>query len=188
MGSSAYRIQGAHSFTFHRFHTCSGKSAGFAYIALLAVIVIIGISLGVAGKYWQNVMLRDKEEELLFRGDQYRRAIERYYFAFPGRPQYPQSIDDLLTDSRTAVGKHYLRRKYKDPITGGDFIVIHDPLTNRIAGVHSGSDKTPLKKANFPKADADFEGKTKYSDWQFVPNIQGAPTGTAAPVAQGKIP
>src|SRR5574341_712030 len=88
---------------------------GFSYIALLAAIVIIGISLGAAGKYWSNVLLRDKEEELLFRGDQYRQAIERYYLAIPGKPEYPNSIDDLLTDNRTAAGKRHLRQKYKDP-------------------------------------------------------------------------
>jgi type II secretory pathway pseudopilin PulG len=184
MGSSAFRIQGSHSRTSCKFDSRSGNSAGFTYIALLAIIVIIGIGLGAAGKYWQNVMIRDKEEELIFRGNQYRRAIERYFFALPGNPQYPQSIDDLLTDNRTAVGKHYLRRKYKDPLTGKDFKLTRDPLSNRIIGVHSGSDKKPLKHANFPGIDADFAGKTKYSAWQFISSIKVASTGSAGPVTQ----
>jgi type II secretory pathway pseudopilin PulG len=90
------------------------NSRGFTYLALLAAI-IIGISMGAAGMYWQNVVQREKEEELLFRGDQYRLAIERYYSAVPGRVQYPASIDDLLKDVRIPTGKRYLRRKYKDP-------------------------------------------------------------------------
>jgi type II secretory pathway pseudopilin PulG len=143
-------------------------SRGFSYVALLVAIVIIGISLGAAGKYWQNVMLREKEEEMLFRGDQYRKAIERYYNAVPGRPQYPQNIDDLLTDNRTPVGKRHLRQKYKDPMTGEDFAEIRDPRTRAIVGVYSTSEKEPLKKDNFPPAYKDLAGKSKYSEWLFI--------------------
>jgi type II secretory pathway pseudopilin PulG len=150
------------------------NSRGFSYIALLVAIVIIGISLGAAGKYWQNVMLRDKEEEMLFRGNQYRRAIERYYSAIPGRLQYPQNIDDLLMDTRTPTGKRHLRQKYKDPMTGEDFVEIRDARTNGIIGVQSKSDKEPLKKDNFPPAYQDLAGKTKYSEWLFVANTSTA--------------
>jgi type II secretory pathway pseudopilin PulG len=168
MACSEIRVQGSYSANFrallHRFR----KPAGFAYIALLAIIVIIGISLAAAGKYWQNVMLRDKEAELLFRGDQYRRAIEHYYLAVPANPQYPPEVDDLIEDSRSVAGRRFLRQKFKDPITGEDFVYIRDGLTNGITGVRSASDKTPLKQANFPKSYQDFTGKDKYSDWLFV--------------------
>jgi type II secretory pathway pseudopilin PulG len=159
------------------------NSPGFTYIGLLLILVIIGISLGAAGKYWQNVMLREKEEELLFRGDQYRQAIERYYYAIPGRPQYPRSIDDLLQDSRTPAGKRHLRRRYKDPMTSKDFVVIEstDASGKHIIGVRSSSDKTPLKQSNFPDAYQDFAGKDKYSDWQFVAVIQPPPQASPAP-------
>ena len=166
---------------------------GFAYIALLVAIVIIGISLGAAGKYWSSVMLRDKEEELIFRGDQYRRAIERYVLAVPGSQVYPQSIDDLLKDDRTATGKRHLRQKYKDPISGEDFVEIRNTLTRRIIGVHSPSEKEPLKKAGFPDvynktqvvAQPGFpdgynilSDKMKYSEWLFVATIKSVQTPT----------
>jgi type II secretory pathway pseudopilin PulG len=149
-------------------------SGGFTYIGLLAILIIIGISLGATGKYWQNVMLRDKEEELLFRGDQYKQAIERYYSAVPGKPQYPRRIEDLLQDGRTPVGKRHLRQKYKDPISGQDFVLLEgvDAAGKYIMGVHSPSDKAPLKQSNFPDAYQDFAGKGKYSDWQFLAVIQ----------------
>ncbi len=178
MSSSTFGFQESHFFTARELHHQPGKSAGFTYIALLVIIVIIGISLGAAGKYWQNVMTRDKEEELLFRGDQYRLAIEHYFLAIPGAPQYPQTIDDLLTDGRTEVGMHYLRRKYKDPMTGKDFKEIRDPLSNRITGVYSESNMTPLKQANFPGLYKDFEGKQQYSDWRFISSIITAPTAS----------
>jgi type II secretory pathway pseudopilin PulG len=152
-----------------RYAPCSMRDSGFTYIALLAAIVIIGISLGAAGKYWSNVILREKETELLFRGDQYRQAIEKYYSAVPGRLEYPQSIDDLLKDNRTAAGKRHLRQKYKDPITGEDFVEFRDKTKgNRITGVYSSSDKEPLKQGNFPDQYKEFEGKKKYSEWKFM--------------------
>jgi type II secretory pathway pseudopilin PulG len=152
------------------------RDSGFTYIALLAAIVIIGISLGAAGKYWSNVILREKETELLFRGDQYRLAIEKYYSAIPGRLEYPQSIDDLVKDSRTAAGKRHLRLKFKDPITGEDFVEFRDKTkANRITGVYSSSGKEPLKQGNFPDQYKDFEGKKKYSEWKFMFTPQQVP-------------
>jgi type II secretory pathway pseudopilin PulG len=166
------------------------NSHGFAYIALLVVIVVIGISLGAAGKYWSNVVLRDKEEELLFRGDQYRQAIELYYKAVLVAPQYPNSIDDLLMDNRTATGKRHLRQRYKDPISGEDFVEIRNTVTNRIIGVNSKSDKQPLKQEGFPAVYSnklpltqagfplrynDFEGTSRYSEWLFVSTVIPAP-------------
>ena len=164
------------SLTPHFALRTSHSSRGFTYIALLAAIVIIGISLGAAGKYWQNVMMREKEEELLFRGEQYRLAIERYYMAF-GKLQYPQNIDDLLKDGRSAAGKRHLRQQYKDPITGEDFEVFRD-LTkgNRITGVYSKSDKEPLKTTGFEDQYKEFEGKKKYNEWKFIfIQLQGLP-------------
>jgi len=160
---------------------------GFTYVALLAAIVIIGISLGAAGKYWQNVMMREKEEELLFRGEQYRLAIERYFTALPGRLQYPPDLDELLKDSRTATGKRHLRQKYKDPITGEDFEVIRDQTKgNRITGVYSKSDKEPLRTAGFDDPYKEFEGKKKYSEWKFLYTPQQVPPGMpGGPVMPG---
>ncbi|MEK6744145.1 MAG: type II secretion system protein [Nitrospirota bacterium] len=165
-----------------QFTICNPRSRGFTYVALLTAIVIIGISLGAAGKYWQNVMMREREEELLFRGGQYRLAIERYYIAIPGRLQYPQDLDVLLKDSRTASGKRHLRQKYKDPITNEDFEVIRD-LTkgNRITGVYSRSDKEPLRTAGFEDPYKEFEGKKKYNEWKFVFTLPTGPPGTAVP-------
>jgi type II secretory pathway pseudopilin PulG len=158
---------------------------GFTYIALLAAIVIIGISLGATGKYWQHVMMREKEAELLFRGDQYRLAVERYYLAkIP--LQYPPSIDDLLKDNRFPQAKRHLRQQYKDPITNDDFEVIKD-LTkgNRITGVYSKSEKEPLRTAGFDEPYKEFEGKKQYKEWKFLFNPQsgpmGRPPGTALP-------
>lgn len=163
-------------------------SRGFTYIALLVAIVIIGISLGAVTRYWSNISLREKEEELLFRGDQYRKAIESYTRAVPGRVEFPASIDDLLADNRTAVLKRHLRRKYKDPVSGEDFVEIRDQTTRHIIGVNSPSDKEPLKQANFPEEDRDFEGKKKYSEWRFLYIPQPGQLPPGYPLPQGALP
>ena len=116
------------------------NSRGFTYIALLAAIVIIGITLGSAAKSWQNIAQREKEEELLFRGNQYRLAIESYY-NYQGRHRFPNSIDELLLDSRSPAGKRHLRQRYRDPMTGEDFVLIRDLFHgNTIKGVYSKSE------------------------------------------------
>jgi type II secretory pathway pseudopilin PulG len=163
-------------------------SPGFTYTALLAALVIIGISLGAAGKYWQTVILREKEEELIFRGDQYRVAIERYYFAIPAQPRYPDALEKLLKDERTPAGKRHLRQQYKDPITNDEFVLIIDQLSKRIIGVRSASDKTPLKKDNFPEPYQDFAGKAKYSEWQFIANLKSGQVSTLVPVTRTPTP
>jgi type II secretory pathway pseudopilin PulG len=183
MKSSKFIVQRSRFFTFRIPHSAFRNSPGFTYIALIAAVAIIGISLGAAGKYWQNVMLRDKEKELLFRGDQYRQAIERYYFAIPGRPQYPESIDNLITDNRTAAGRRHLRQKYKDPMTNEDFVEIRDQLSRRITGVYSSSDKKPLKQDNFAEGYPEFAGKEKYSEWKFVSNLR-----SGQPLLPGRLP
>jgi type II secretory pathway pseudopilin PulG len=68
----------------------------FQHIALLVAIIIIGISLTAAGKYWRNVTLRDKEKNCSS-GRPVPTAIEQYYL-YLGRRQYPTST----TCSRTA--------------------------------------------------------------------------------------
>jgi len=133
-------------------------------------------------------MVREKEEELLFRGDQYRTAIERYYLAPPGKV-YPQNIEDLLKDNRTPVGKRHLRKQFKDPVTGEDFVLIRDKdKGNRIVGVQSSSTKKPLRQANFPDQYASFKGAETYGAWKFVftppqqvpQNAQGGSGGSSS--------
>lgn len=62
---------------------------------------------------------RDKEQLLLDRGNQYKRAIEVYYAV---NKRYPPEIKDLEESNQ----KRYLRHRYKDPLTGEDeWRIIH---------------------------------------------------------------
>ena len=164
-----------------------GSNRGFTYVVVLMMVLIVGIMLGAAGQVWTTVMKREREAELLFRGGQIRDAIERWKKPRPGQPP-PRPITDLkdlLLDPNSLQKIRYLRRLYQDPITGKDWVIVKDPATG-IIGVASSSEETPLKQGGFSEPFKDFEGKTKYSDWQFV--YRQTVPGTRPGTIPGTIP
>jgi type II secretory pathway pseudopilin PulG len=143
---------------------------GFTYIGVLVLVVVMGLTLAAAGQIWQTLQRREKEQELLFIGHQFRLALSRYVsHTPPGQARrYPMDMESLLQDPRYPGTQRYLRKIYSDPMTGkAEWGLITGPA-GEIVGVHSLSDAEPLKKRNFERADKDFEGRTKYSDWVFM--------------------
>jgi len=146
-----------------------GDEHGFTYIALLIFIAIIGVGLAVTGEVWHISIKREKEDELLFAGNQFRNAITMYYKHTSGQVgRYPMSLEDLLKDPRYPATKRYLRKIYLDPISSSTNWELIKGANGEILGVHSSSEEEPVKKSNFSLADQDFEGKMKYSDWVFM--------------------
>lgn len=88
---------------------------GFALAALLVAIAILSVMMLVALPTWRHQVQREKEAELVFRGEQYARAIGLYQRKLAGA--FPPSLDAL-------VEQKFLRKKYKDPITGEDFVPV----------------------------------------------------------------
>jgi len=146
------------------------SETGFTYISLLFAILIIGITLSSVGKYWSFIDQKDKEAELLFRGDQFVRALDRYFKSAHGKVNlYPKKIEDLIKDPRSIAPRRYLRRFYEDPFTGKpDWILIKDPKSGRIKGVKSRSEKTPIKEDGFLLRYIHFKEKGSYSEWEFI--------------------
>jgi type II secretory pathway pseudopilin PulG len=143
-------------------------SAGFTYLGVLLLVALMGVSLTVVSQLWQTKQKRDKEDELLFIGDQFRRAIGYYYASTPGGvARYPTRLEDLLRDPRFPGVRRYLRRVYRDPMTGTAEWGL-EKAGDSIVGVHSLSEDEPLKKAGFGLADRSFEGTSRYSEWVFV--------------------
>lgn len=152
-----------------------GRAAGFTYLTVLFVVAIMGAGLALTGEVWHTAAMRDREAELLFAGNQYRKAIERYYLSGPG--QYPRTLGDLLQDPRKPVTERYLRRLYPDPLTGSDEWGIIKAPDGGVMGVHSLAVGKPLKSANFRVRDKALERAASYADWKFVclPAAQPAP-------------
>jgi type II secretory pathway pseudopilin PulG len=146
-----------------------GHERGFTYVGVLVLVALMGLALAAAGQVWQTLQKREKEQELLFIGHQFQRALAGYARQAPGLAnRYPRQLEDLLQDPRFPGVRRYLRKIYPDPMTGKpEWGLVRGP-DDAIYGVYSLSESEPLKKRNFGLADRRFEGKMKYSDWVFM--------------------
>ena len=84
-----------------------GADAGYAMAALLVGMSVMAIVLTAAMPTWSHMIRREKEEELIFRGNQYARAINQYQRKFANAS--PASLDVLIE-------QRLLRKKWKDPL------------------------------------------------------------------------
>lgn len=151
------------------------RQSGLTYIAILLAIALHGAVLAAAGSVWHIAQKRERERELLFIGDQFRKAIRAYAQSGPGiQGQLPKTLDDLLLDPRYPGTKRHLRKIFVDPVTWkAEWGLVKTPDANAIIGVYSLSGDAPLKTANFQAADKAFEEAASYSDWKFVYQPQG---------------
>ncbi len=94
-----------------------GSAAGFAMAALLVGMSVMAVLMGAALPVWNKQAQREREEEYLFRANEYARAIQK--FQRRAGPETLPPTFDVLVQGR------FLRRKYKDPFTGGDFQPIY---------------------------------------------------------------
>ena len=132
---------------------------GMIYPLLLIAILVMGVATMGAAELWSAQVKREKEEELLFRLNQFRQAILQYRAAHNG---YPRELKDLLEDRSTFSIRRYLRRIYKDPITGKDDwqltkVVDRAGVVSGISDVKSRAEGKPLK--SIPGK------KDSYKDW-----------------------
>ena len=83
--------------------------------ALLVGLSVMSVMMAAAMPVWSHATRREREEELIWRGEQYRRAIMLFQRKYANT--FPPNLDIL-------VEQKFLRKKYKDPITGEDFQII----------------------------------------------------------------
>src|SRR5262252_4833945 len=88
--------------------------AGFSLSALIFFLTAASIFIAASVPAYQMQAKRELEEELIFRGQEYSRAIQKYQRRFG---VYPTTIDQLVSTNNL----RFLRKAYKDPITGKDF-------------------------------------------------------------------
>ncbi|MBT9613784.1 MAG: type II secretion system protein [Burkholderiales bacterium] len=172
------------------------RQRGFTYLALLFMVAIMGAVLGATAVVWRTMNQRDKEQELLFIGHEYRRAIGLYYERTPGAAkQFPKKLEDLLEDKRQTTLTRYLRKRYNDPLgSEKEWGLVPGP-GGTIMGVYSLSDKTPIKTGNFDEDDKDFASASSFQAWKFVYQAKAAPAvpipvapPAAAPIAPPNAP
>ena len=160
---------------------------GTALLTVLFMVVLLGLAASLAGQSLGALLQREREAELIWRGQQYRQAIGSYYnLKHGGQGMYPAKLEDLLRDPRSPGVVRHLRRLYTDPMTGKEWELVKDPA-EKLIGVRSSSDLVPFQQAGFPKGLENFEGKTAYREWEFV-YVPARKTGTQSQGAKGNRP
>lgn len=81
--------------------------------ALLVGMSVAAVLMTAVMPVWKQMTKRERETELVFRGGQYARAIGLFQKR-SGPGVLPPNVDVLVTG-------HFLRKKFKDPITNQDF-------------------------------------------------------------------
>ncbi len=166
---------------------------GFTLPMVLAIIVIMGIMLGMVGQSWKTAKQREYEEELIFRGDQVAELLyqkitcsssvkgiltQAQVMPFLWGVASPNGtvLDDLVAgrEDRCSNGttrKFRLRRSATiDPFTGKQFQLVN-PVgnTNLLLGVAGSGSGEPFKKSFKDIYDSPLlDDKKRYSDWQFT--------------------
>jgi len=114
---------------------------GYAMIMLMLVVTVLALGLLVAMPIWETQLRREKEEELIFRGNQYVEAVRRFQLKNPGR--FPTSFDDLEEE-------RFLRKRFRDPMTPtGEWNVVLFPAGGMLGG---GQMSSPRPGGGFAQA------------------------------------
>jgi type II secretory pathway pseudopilin PulG len=85
--------------------------------ALLVAIAVMAVLMTAAMPVWRHQAQREKEAELIFRGEQWVRGFQQFQRR-NGPGSQPTSLDML-------VQQRMVRKKWKDPITGEDFVPVY---------------------------------------------------------------
>ena len=183
---------------------------GYAMAALLVAMSVMAVLMSALLPVWSHMATREKEEELIFRGKQYARAIGLFQRKFANTP--PPTIDIL-------VEQRFLRKKYKDPITNDDFQPLYanqamiqppggGPAAQRpgqAATLSTAAQQTVQAGFNSTGMTAQggvigvtskskdesikiYNGRTRYNEWAFVyvQTVQ-RPGQTGVPVPGGPV-
>ena len=173
---------------------------------LLVALAVMSVLMSAVLPAWRHQATREKEAELVFRGEQYVRAIQLWERKM-GPGSRPPTVDIL-------VQQRFLRKKYKDPIADGDFQLVYagvNPTPNAPAGRGQPPQQAPPQQAP-PQQQGQiagggihgvqsksrensiriYKGATRYSEWRFIhagaANQPGGRGGSARPGGRGGSP
>ena len=160
---------------------------GFAMGALLVSLFVMSLLMAMALPVWHHAAQREREAELIFRGEQYARAIALWQRQRPG--SVPQDIETLIEE-------RFLRKRYRDPVTNdGEFRIL---LQSDVATITTDQN-TAVENTTEPASDqqppnsgvvgqaggvaggivgvvststdpsiASYKGRNQYDEWIFI--------------------
>ena len=141
-----------------------GSEAGYILLIVMMMATLLLISLAAALPSIYVEGQREKEKELIFRGEQYARAIILFHEQFK---RYPTSVKELLHTNNLS----FLRKDYPDPMTrSGQWRFIHATasgviLDSKILAPPGKQQNKPLG-SNGPGTDSQAESDTSQSNPQ----------------------
>jgi type II secretory pathway pseudopilin PulG len=173
---------------------------GYAMAVFIIALAVMAIVMSAAMPVWKHMAQREKEEELVFRGEQIAHAIGM--FQRRSANAYPPNLDVL-------VQQRFLRKKYKDPIANDDFVPIAQsqpqaaaqpgrgaqapqpqgrgqPAAGRgtptpggapVGGIIGVTSKSPDESIRL------YKGRSHYNEWAFIYTAPAAAPGAGAPGA-----
>jgi type II secretory pathway pseudopilin PulG len=188
----------------------SGAENGYAMAALLVALAVMSVVASTAMPVWQQLSQREKEAELIFRGEQYARAVDLFQRKM-GPGTLPPSLDIL-------VEQRFLRKRYIDPITGEAFQLLYanQPAGAQGQGLRNQTDgpsrapspqrgsarsgDTPIGMGGITGVVSKskdrsirlYNERSTYDQWLFmhvaVSQAPGIPTGSGQPGWPGGLP
>jgi len=148
---------------------------------LIVGLAVMAVLMTAVMPVWKHTVQREKEEELVFRGEQYAHAIGM--FQRKTANAYPPTLDLL-------VQQKFLRKKYKDPVTNDDFVPLTQASQAAQAGAQSAQAQPGRGGATTPGATPQagvpaggvigvtskstdesirlYKGRSHYNEWAFI--------------------
>jgi type II secretory pathway pseudopilin PulG len=160
--------------------------AGYLLITLMLFVTLLVIAATAVLADLKRQMERDREEEMIHRGVQYTRAIRRYYRK---TGTYPTTLDQL----ENTPGMRFLRKRYKDPVTGQDFRLLHmqDVVTafgQRITGALTVAQMNRSHAGGDSGTTGDSTSSTTSTTSTNADGQQTGNSGSTTPPADGSQP
>src|SRR5579864_6341836 len=95
--------------------TAASSQRGFALMMVMFLTTVVLLGAMVAAPYFRTERQREKEQEMIWRGNQYVRGIKLYYRK---TGHFPTSVDDLTKPKLGSL--RFMRQAYKDPMNKED--------------------------------------------------------------------
>ena len=162
-------------------HDMSRRESGFVYLWALFSVVLAGVVMAGVGQVWQAKAQREKEAELLYVGEQFRKAIMSYYNT--GTKQFPETLEELIEDKRAAATKRHLRKIYMDPITNtAEWGIIEEPPPggNTVSGNSPAASQNTTPGNNAVAGSNQASSSNQPSGNSLMPNT-GQTSGSTTP-------
>jgi len=126
---------------------------------LLGLCVVMGILLSKGLPNLFKMNQRELEQELIFRGEEYGKALRVYRAKHGG---YPTKLEDLLK-ARPRI----IRRLWKDPVTNDDFDCVY-AVQPGATGVTTGLPISGVRSKSIADSVIKYKNKTIHREWVFL--------------------